>query len=357
LRKALELERQEIIHHSEGNHMTDDLLANALKKKRQGYLEKTEVQQLEDLRTAYGTHQVLIAIQFASTTQIKEVGRMLLQHCGFRSGLGVSLKELIPDKETARQKFPPDKYLAGCRLAEATTPVEPELENHAKILWTHWKAKLKGSDSSQTQVIFALKPAIRMYGVAFAQMGIDVLSKTPKHAESQLVMLYKGWLEVASSSISVTIQSRLKEMGISPDGYDWEIPQPVPYRLEKYFTAKANRIPSQEERVVLWSKSQRHPIEEIIHAMSSIPSSEFCIQKVKDLLSRNEPFGVEFVAANNKKKTVGMGYEEEEDKGWKPDENEYEEIQLPHDPMRDSSFYDYSRYDENALDSEGYLVD
>jgi hypothetical protein len=29
--------------------------------------------------------------------------------------------------------------------------------------------------------------------------------------------------------------------------------------------------------------------------------------------------------------------------------------QAPHDPIRDSAFYDYSRFDENALDSEEVL--
>jgi hypothetical protein len=339
--------------------MTDDLLANALKKKRQGYVEKTEVQQLEDLRTAYGTHHVLTAIQFASTTQIKDVGRMLLQHCGFRSSLGASLKGIIPDKETARQKIAPDKYQTSCRLEEATKPVEPELEQHAKFIWAQWKMKLYANDSTQPQVTYALKAAIRTYGVVFAQAGIDVLSRTPKHAESKLINLYKGWLELASSSSSMTIQSRLKDLGLASETYNLVIVQPIPFRVEKYFIAKANRSPTEEEKAVLWSKSQKHQIEDIIHVMSSIPSSEFSIQKIKDVLSRNEPFGVGYVAGIKKKPAVGLLHEEDEENenGYKPEEDEYGEIQPVHDPMRDSSFYDYSRYDESALDGEDYLDD
>lgn len=337
--------------------MADDLVVNALKHKRKAGLTDLEIQQVSDLKKVYGIHNVLTAIQFSKTTSIKNVGRMLLQQCGFRSHLGESLKDVIPDKEVAKKLFSYEKFLAGCRLEEATKPIEPELEKHAKILWTQWKTKFSASDGNQTQVTYSLKAAIRNYGIPFVQMGIDVLSKTPQHAESELIVLFNGWLEVASTSSSSSIQSRLKEMGISPDVYNWKIPQPTPFRLEKYFAAKANRLPTHEEKEVLWSKSQKHKVEDIIHAISSIPSSEFSIEKVKNILSRNEPFGIEFVAAIKKKPAGGVLYEEEDDGDWEAQEDEYSEIQPPHDPMRDSVFYDYSKFDENALDGEDHLDD
>jgi len=337
--------------------MNDDLVANALKQKRHGSLTQTEVQQIQDLQKVYGVHNVLTALQFSKSTQIRDVGRMLLQHCGFRSNLADSLESVIPTKESAKKTFPHDKYNAACRLEEATKPVEPELDQHVKALWAQWKTKLGANEHSQTPVIYALKTAIRNYGIVFAQTGIDVLSRTPKHAENELIALYKGWLELASSSTSSTVQSKLTEMGIAPDNYNWEIPQPVPFRLEKYFLAKANRLPTQEEKAILWSKSQKHKIEDIIHAMSSIPSGEFSIEKVKNILSLNEPFGVEFVAGIKKKPAAGVPYEKDDESDWEIEEGEYGEIQPSHDPMRDSDFYDYSRFDENALDSDDYLDD
>jgi hypothetical protein len=189
----------------------------------------------------------------------------------------------------------------------------------------------------------------------FARAGIQIVLNKASYPEHQLVANYKGWLDLASMQGQTRIAELLSQLGIDPGAQKLDIPQPLPIRLEKYFVAKANRQPTQEESIVLWSGLRKHKADDIIHAMSCIPSSEFTIEKVEIILRGMEPVGVDLVASIRKKPaTSSYSDEEEETDGWEIEDDVIDE-QAPHDPMRDSAFYDYSRFDENSLDSEELL--
>ena len=333
--------------------MTDNLVVNALKHRRDERLSLLEVQQISDLRKAYGTHNVLQAIRFAKTTQIRDVGRMLLQHCGFRSNLGASLNKVIPDKAYAKRIFSPEKYAAGCRLEEATWSVDLEIEGHTKSLVSLWKSKFSPNYHPSALVENAIRTAVRSFGMPFAQAGIQIVLNKPSCPEHQLVANYKEWLELASTQGQTRIAELLSQVGIDPGAQKLDIPQPLSIRLEKYFVAKANRQPTQEEKAVLWSRLRKHKADDIIHAMSCIPSSVFTIEKVEKILETMEPFGA-VTSIKKKSATSPYGDEEEETDDWETEEDVIDE-QAPHNPMRDFAFYDYSRFDENILDSEEVL--
>jgi hypothetical protein len=321
-------------------------------------LTPIEIRQIVDLKKVYGVHNVLIAIQYAKSTQIKDVGRMLLQHCGFRSNLAESLNGIIPDKATAQKMFPPEKYLIGCRLEEATQPVEFDVEKDTKNLISLWKSKTGLETDLPVIVENAIRGAIRKYGMAFAKSGIEIILNKRSHLTQETVAKYQAWLELASTQSHIKIVEMLSELGISPDNYKLEIPQPIPLRLEKYFIAKANRYPTQEEKAHLWSKLRKRKLDEIVHVMSCVPSSDFSIEKIERVLNLTEPFGAEFVASiNNNAKGQKVQEDEQNEDDRDIEEYDFGEPQSPPDPMRDSEFYDYSRYDENALDGDDYLDD
>jgi hypothetical protein len=318
--------RVDVVDSKEAINMTDNLVANALKHRRDERLSSIEVQQLSDLRKAYGTHNVLQAIRFAKTTQIRDVGRMLLQQCGFRSNLGASLQNVIPDKASAKRTFSPEKYAAGCRLEEATRSVDPEIERHTRSLLSLWKSKFSPNYHPSALVENAIRSAVRSFGMPFARAGIQIVLNTTSYPEHQLIANYKEWLELASTQSNIRLGELLGKLGIDSRTQKFEIPPPLPMRLEKYFVAKANRQPTQAEKAVLWSRLRRHKTDDIIHAMSCTPSCEFTLEKVEKILVRNEPFGVELVASiRNKPATAPLSEEEEETEAWATEDDVIDE--------------------------------
>lgn len=304
-----------------------------MKKKEK--LTSLESQQIVDMQKAYGTNNVISAIRFSKSASINDVAKMLLQHCGVRTVLSPSIKNILSDKSLAEKTWSPATFQIAIRLASATLSIEEEVKQLAAPLLKIVEAKI-GQSKMTTAVTFAIIGSTRKYGVALAQRGIEVIPWNANIPEEQILNHYKEWLIFSSQKKWAEAEQILQKLGNSNSLTFSGIPQPVSIRLNKYFTAKTNKHPTEEENETLWNMLtySEHTIEDILHAMSCVPSMGFSIQKVKKILTPDE----------NEE-----DFEDEEDND--EDEN-FIPIDLRETNKQNQYYYEYSTYDENSPEDE-----
>jgi len=300
--------------------MTEDLEVKALSIKKNGELTSLESQQIKDLRKAYGMNNAISAIRFAKSASIHDVARMLLQHCGVRTVLPPSIKDVVPDKALAEKSWTHDKFQIAIRLASATISMEKEINQLVDPLLLLWESNI--TQSKLTDAIkFAIIGSVKKYGEPLAQRGIQSIPPNTSLPEEQLIKLYKEWLKCASEKDWSGVENILKEFGNFSALATSGMPAPISIRLNKYFTAKANRNPTEEEMSTLWLMLKEHTVEEIIHAMSCIPTVEFSIYKVRKILTPKEfwefyEFNVEEGITTLFQKQLGRAPTKEEEKAY-----------------------------------------
>jgi hypothetical protein len=322
--------------------MSDELLVKALSKKSKGKIGILEIQQIKDLRKAYGTHNTLMAIRYAKSANIYDVARMALQHCGVRKNLPIAIRKFIPDEESAKRLFAPEIFLIASRLEVATSFIEADIEKTTKSLISIWQSKTKnGEISAEAQI--AIKAAVRKYGQSLTEHGIKYLPDQIQ-SESTRLEFFKGWLDLASRRDWQAIDDLFTEYG-GLKGVEY-VPMPCSLRLEKYFVAKAGREPTQEEIWSLWNLLHENSIDKVLHAMSCIPSSKFTVSEVEKIIIPTELW--ELYGLDRKEKDDEDEFEiEEEDQGENESLISFNEAHITED-----NYYDYSTFDPNSLDSD-----
>ncbi len=267
--------------------MSDDVVIRALSARKGGKLSSLETRQIQNLRKAYGTNNLMTAIRFAKTAAISDVAKMLLQHCGLRRSLPASLQQIMPGEEEAKLLWSPEKFAVACRLAQATASVENEVEDLTESLLSLWRSKIQ-RESTTSQVQMALRGAIRKYGEPLARRGVEILPLCTSLGDSELISLYKAWVECASRKDWAGAEGLLAGFENINVSATWGIPNPLPMRLERYFIAKANREPTADEAADLWGMLREQTVEQILHAMSSVPAAEFSLHQVWRLITPKE---------------------------------------------------------------------
>jgi hypothetical protein len=311
--------------------MQQDLAIKALSIKRKGRLTQSESQQIADMQKAYGKNNVISAIRFSKSAQIPDVAKMLLQHCGVRTVIPPSISSILPDKSTAEKTWSSEKFQIATRLASATISIEKEISELAESLLKIVEEQM-GRERMTKSIVFAINGSVRKYGFAFANRCVQLVHWNTYTSEEQAIKIYQELLTFSSHRDWQVVEDILGGL----DALTFAgMPRPVSIRLNKYFAAKANRMPTDDESEILWGMLAGHSVDEIIHAMSCIPSVEFSIRKVEKKLEPEY-----FIGEENDEEDNEDDFENEDDgyieKDWKTINEENQE------------FYDYSTFDENA---------
>jgi hypothetical protein len=241
--------------------MQEDLAIKALSTKRKGGLTLLESQHITDMQKAYGRNNVISAIRFSKSAEINDVAKILLQHCGVRTVLPPSIRSILPDKSIAEKTWSPEKFQIATRLASATISIEKEIDQLALPLLKIVEEQI-GQERMTKSIVFAVTGSVRKYGFAFAKRCVQLLQWNTYPSEEQVIQYYKELLTFSSHRDWQKVESILGSLeALTFPG----MPQPESIRLNKYFTAKANRHPTEEEIGTLWSMLvySEHSIDDI----------------------------------------------------------------------------------------------
>ena len=356
--------------------MTDNNVAvKALSIKKRQKLTPIEIQQIKDFQHTYGTNNLISAIRFSRSANMQDVAKMLLQHCGVRTVLPPSIKGVIPDKETAEKTWSPEKFSVAIRLAGATISLEREVKDLAAPILSQLRSKAEPSKIT-TAFESAIVGAIRKYGVALVKCAVQFIPSRTDLSEEQMVELFQDWLNFASLRDWATVEKIQQVLGPSNTAAICGVPHPISLRVNKYFWAKANRAPTENERSTLWSILREHTVEDVIHAMSCIPSAEFSLRKIQKLLTPKDlwelyEYDIEERIATLFRQKIGRAPTKEEENLYvtlyeKADLNSYDFFNLAYQlspadlssaNILDISIEDYKEDSSLAVDEDNSMLD
>lgn len=351
--------------------MKTTILQQALYKKKKNFLTTEEILKINALGRVYGKNLVFIAIRNAKSADIREISRLLVQIGGFRDPLDICLKNGINDQRAAESRFSKEQIEIAQRLSAATRII---FEDQISKIFTNitkenpyhlWMNNLKGVSIEQEE-IWAINSSIKKYGVLLVFTALQLFKTTVNlfDHKKRLVSL-KLWLEAAASNNSFSRMHIASSLGIIDEFEPDEIPISISLRIERYFFAKTQRAPFAEEKRILWKLVSDYTVDQVIFAMSCVPSNAFSLMKVatklKEILLRFKTAFTDYSEGEFPEENEAFGAMNNEQLD-EPEMEIVEEIYYGDTYGDDgrkswekSLFYDYSTDDPDSMSSEDFL--
>jgi len=318
-----------------------------------------------ELGNIYGVYLVINATRFSKSSEVREIGRLLMQMGGFPNQVPSVLSGILISYKNAEKKYSEAQMKVATQLTFARRPIfESYLDSLAlpsgKNFHRLWNEATGGTlDNVEDRRV--MYHELRRCGPEFIDWVFSIMIVIKK-ADYSTIELFKRIVDFGCKRDHHSLTLLLREIENDDRKKYLNIPYPCHMRLQRYLEAKLGRHMNKDEKEILQFISNESNIENIIFKISQIKAEEFSLCKLRfELMNYEDQISL-----------LAMMDKEDDPLELMKIEDPFDHLQMELDRLEceaednemfpafskntpDYSCYDYSNYDSDSLESDDYL--